>query len=86
MIGVYAVSLAIGVVLLGWWIVGERTRGDSANASVIRRAISLLVAFGLGGLSASYAELHTGIAVFLALTAAIGMHLYSDMMSADADR
>ena len=77
---------ATSIVVLGWWIVAKRTRGDSTHAPMVWRAIPLFVGFGLGGLFASDVGFHVGISVILAMTVAMGMLLYSDIASADADR
>ena len=86
MIAVYSVALASGVVVFGWWIVAERHRGNTSAAANIRRGISALMAFGLGGFSASYAGLNAAVSVVLAIGAGAAMVVYSDRASADADR
>ena len=55
MVVVFALTLVVGVLALGWWLVVERTRGQQHNATAIRRIIVALVAFGIGGMSAAYA-------------------------------
>ena len=81
MILVFVVSLAVGVVALSWWIVAEAKRGASPRAVLIRRTISALMAFGLGGLSASYAGLNLAVASLLAIAAAAAMVWYSDSVT-----
>ncbi len=82
MISVFVFALVVGVAMLGWWIIAERRRGASASAVTIRRVIAGLMAFGLGGLSASYSGLSIVTATVLALAAAVAMVWYSDSVGA----
>jgi len=52
---VYAIALVVGFVALVVWVIGTfRPKGLSEQA-VARRIVGGLIAFGMGGLSASYA-------------------------------
>lgn len=75
---VYAASLLVGMIALLGWLVAEARRGDRPSATSVRRAIAGLVAFGIAGLSASFAGLAAWVAVLLAVVSAGAMVAYSD--------
>lgn len=81
MVAVFAGALALGVVGLVWWIVAEKTRADRAGAVTIRRLLAALLAFGMGGMSASFAGLNDVVAVVLAVVAATALVVYSESVT-----
>ena len=81
MITVYTISLATGILGQGWWLVAERTRGGRSSAVIIRRTITVLTAFGIGGLSASYGGVGAVSAFLLAAVAAVALVVYGDRVT-----
>lgn len=81
MVAVFAGALVLGVVGLGWWIVAEKARADRAGAVTIRRLLAALLAFGMGGMSASFAGLNDAVAAVLAVVAAAALVVYSESVT-----
>ena len=81
MVVAFAGALVAGVVGLLWWVVAEHGRADSERAQTIRRVIAGLLAFGMGGMSASFAGIGALVAVILAFVAGVAFVFYSDHVS-----
>jgi len=67
---VYGFALIVGFVALVGWVIG-RFLPDGLNESIVaRRIVGGLIAFGMGGLSASYAGWHPIVALGAGIVAA----------------
>lgn len=55
---VYGIALVIGFVALIAWVIGRFLPNGINEGVVARRVVGGLIAFGMGGLSASYAGWH----------------------------
>ena len=81
MTALFSVSLAVGIVgLLAVVATGERW---AERQVIVRRSVAALLAFGLAGMSASFAGLGAGLALLLAAAAAAAYVVYSDRADAD---
>ena len=77
---VFAISLILGILALIAWAMLRGRRGDhsdSRRSTTVRRAIAAGVAFGMGGLSASYAGWDLWLATLAAVIAGVLAAWYS---------
>ena len=67
---VFAISLLLGLLAMIAWVVMARTGANQARAIRPRQAIAAAVAFGMGGLSASYGGWDLALAALAGIGAA----------------
>jgi hypothetical protein len=70
---VFAVSLIAGMLALMGWVMlqGSRSREPNRPATKAQKVIAAAVAFGMGGLSASYGGWSLGLATLVAVGAGV---------------
>lgn len=92
---VYAVTLAVGVVLLFGWIaalaISEIVEGwdgvdpEKRFGKPGRLAVAALTGFGLAGMSSTFAGWQTGFALVAALFGAMGIALAASLLGGETD-
>lgn len=80
MIAAYAIAVGLGFA--GLVVAAVQPAQPSAT---VRRGVAGAIAFGMGGLSASFAGWSPALAAVVAVLAAGAMIVYADRVGADAD-